>query len=89
MTMPEVHSTLVFDIRRLDGRLLFLDSDGPLIRSSGGIGVVGGVEKVSISGDANAKAEAMAIRWLRQRNVRELVKAYKPLVFAHTTDGLH
>jgi hypothetical protein len=36
-----------------------------LIRSSGGIGVVGGVEKVSTSGDANAKAEAMIMERLR------------------------
>jgi hypothetical protein len=50
--MPGVHSALVREMRRSEGRLLFLDSDG-LIRISGGIGVVGGVEKVSPSGDGN------------------------------------
>ena len=64
MMIPEVHSTLVFAIRRLDGRLFFLDSDG-LIRSSGGIGVLGGVEKDSNSGDASAKVEAMITRRLK------------------------
>jgi hypothetical protein len=58
MTIPGAHSVLVLEIRRLEGRLLFLESDG-LIRSSGGIGVLGGVEKVSRSGDAKAKVEAM------------------------------
>lgn len=82
MAMPEVHSVLVLEIRRLDGRLFFLESDG-LIKSSGSIGVVGGVERESISGEANAKVEAMTMgRRLRWSNVRELVKAYKPLGFA-------
>lgn len=63
MTMPGAHSKLVLEMRRLEGRLLFLESDG-LIRISGGIGVLGGVEKVSRSGDANAKVEAMTVgRW--------------------------
>ena len=57
-TMPEVHSGPLLEIRRLDGRLFFLDSDG-LMRSSGSIGVVGGVEKVSASGEADAKVEVM------------------------------
>ena len=56
--IPEVQSALVFEMRRLDGRLFFLDSDD-LIRISGGIGVVGGVEKVSISGDGNVEVEGM------------------------------
>jgi len=56
--MPEVHPTLVSEMRRLDGRLFFLDSDG-FIRISGGIGVVGGVEKISPSGDTNAEVEGM------------------------------
>jgi len=56
--IPEVHSALAFEMRRLDGRLLFLDSDD-LIRISGGMGVVGGVEKVSTSGDDNVKVEGM------------------------------
>ena len=56
-----VHSVLVFERCRLDGRLFFLDSDG-FIRISGGIGVVGGVKKVSPSGDGgNAKGEGMAM----------------------------
>ena len=58
--IPDVHSALVFEMRRLDGRLLFLDSDD-LIRISGGIGVVGGVEKISISGDGDVEAEGMAM----------------------------
>lgn len=56
--IPEVHSVLVFEMRRLDGRLFFLDSDD-LIRISGDIGVVGGVEKVSASGDDNLEVEGM------------------------------
>jgi hypothetical protein len=56
--IPEVHSALVLEIRRLDGRLFFLDSDD-LIRISGDIGVVGGVEKVSASGDGDARLEGM------------------------------
>ena len=60
MTIPGVHSVGVLEIRRLDGLLFFLDSDG-LIRISGGKGVLGGVEKVSTSGDANVKVEAMTI----------------------------
>ena len=51
--MLEVHSMPVLEMRRLEGRLLFLESDG-LIRSSGGMGVLGGVEKDSRSGDAKA-----------------------------------
>jgi len=63
MRMPEAHSALVLETRRFDGQLFFLDSDG-LIRSSGRIGVVGGVEKLSISGEANAKVEVMTMgRW--------------------------
>ena len=58
--IPDVHSALAFEMRRLDGLLFFLDSDG-LIRRSGGIGDEGGVEKVSRSGDAKAKAEAMTM----------------------------
>jgi len=59
--MSAFHSVLVFERCRLDGRLFFLDSDG-FIRISGGIGVVGGVEKVSPSGDGgNAKVEGMAM----------------------------
>jgi len=59
--MPAAHFVLVFERCRLDGRLFFLDSDG-FIRISGGIGVVGGVEKVSTSGDGgNAKVEDMAM----------------------------
>ena len=73
--IPEVHSVLILETRRLDGRLFLLDSDG-LIRSSEGIGVVGGVEKVSPSGDAIAKAEAMKMGWSRLRNVRELFETY-------------
>ena len=71
-TIPDVHSGLVFEIRKLDGRLALLDSDG-LIKSSGGMGVVGDVEKASISGEANAKADAMTVEGLRRRNVRRLV----------------
>lgn len=58
--MPGVHSVLLFEIRRSDGRLFFLDSDG-LVRSSGSIGVVGGVVKVSPSGEANSKVEGMTM----------------------------
>lgn len=56
--MSDVHSALLFKMCRLDGRLFFLDSDD-LVRISGGIGVVGGVENVSPSGDDSAKAETM------------------------------
>lgn len=56
--MPDVHSALVFEIRRLDGRLFFLDSDD-LSRISGGIGVVGGVENISTSGDDSVKVVGM------------------------------
>jgi hypothetical protein len=62
--IPDFHSAPASEIRRLDGRLFLLDNEG-LIRSSGGSGVVGGVEKVSTSGDANAKAEAMIMERLR------------------------
>lgn len=62
--MAEVHSELVLEIRKLDGRLSFLDSDG-LIRSSGSIGVVGGVEKGSGSGDPNPMVVAMTRGWLK------------------------
>lgn len=61
--MPEAQSELVLEIRRLEGLLLFLDSDG-LIRSSEGIGEAGGVEKDSTSGEANAKMEVMSIERL-------------------------
>ena len=56
--MPEVHSALVLEMERLDGRLFFLDNDD-FIRISGGIGVEGGVEKISISGDDSVKVGAM------------------------------
>jgi len=56
--MPDVHSVLAFEICRLDGRLFFLDRD-VLIRISGGVGVVGGVENVSPSGDGGVKVEGM------------------------------
>lgn len=58
--MPEFHSAREFEMRRLDGRLLFLDSDG-VVRISEGIGVVGGVEKVSLSGDGGTKGEGIAM----------------------------
>jgi len=59
--MPAVHSVLAFERCKLDGRLFFLDRDG-FIRISGGIGVVGGVEKVSPSGDGGSvKAEGMVM----------------------------
>ena len=59
-TIPEVQSAQVFEMRKFDGRLFFLDSDG-LIRISAGIGVVGGVEKVSKSGDGGTKVDGMAV----------------------------
>ena len=67
--MPAVHSVLVFERCKLDGRLFFLESDG-FIRISWGIGVVGGVENVSPSGDGgNAKAEGMVM--VEGKNVRD------------------
>lgn len=59
-TIPGVHSVLVFEMRRMDGRLFFLDSDD-LNRISGGIGVEGGVENVSTSGDDDVRVEGMAM----------------------------
>ena len=56
--MSDIHSTPLFEMRRLDGRLFFLDNDD-LVRISGGIGVVGGVENISPSGDDSANVEGM------------------------------
>lgn len=60
--MSEVHSVVVFEMCKLDGRLFFLDSED-FIRISEGIGVVGGVENVSPSGDGggNAKVAGMTM----------------------------
>lgn len=75
--MSEVHSAREFEMRRLDGRLFFLDNAGMVRISAEGIGVVGGVEKVSTSGDGGTKVEGMVMERLKQTNVCELGKAYK------------
>ena len=77
--MPEFHSTLEFEMRRLDGRLFFLDSDD-LIRISCGFGVEGGVVKISTSGDGSVKAEGMVRVTNKATNVCGLVYAYELLL---------
>lgn len=59
-------------MQRLDGLLFLLDSDD-LIRISWGIGVEGGVEKASTSGDGTAKAEGMVRVTDKATNVCGLV----------------
>lgn len=66
-------------MQMLDGLLFFLDSDD-LVRISWGIGVEGGVEKISTSGDDTAKAEGMTRGKDKATNVCGLVCASELLL---------